>query len=113
MISLLFPSPASPALRLGALPQELKDQLAEEEMRDRDFHQALLALDEQMAKGKPFLDLSPEEQRARLSRADRAEVVFLGGLTRQGWGPAQMYQRLSPAQRLALANGETLTFRSH
>jgi hypothetical protein len=78
---------AEPAYRYELL-QELKDQLAEEELRERDFHQAFLALDEKMAGGQ-------------------AERSY------HGWGPAQMYQRLSPAQRLALASGQTLTFRSH
>jgi hypothetical protein len=95
------------------LIQELKEQVAEEEMRNRDRHQALLALDEEMAKYQPYLNLTRDELKARQERAAGAEKRPLDVLAGKGWGPVQMYNRLTPAQRLALASGETLSFSTH
>src|SRR5207244_1180457 len=43
------------------LDQDLKSQLAEEELRNGDQHAALLALDAEMQKYRPYLDMNIEE----------------------------------------------------
>ena len=95
------------------LQQDLRSQLAEEEMRNRDLHEALIALDEQMGKYQPYLGITPEEAATRAETANPNEKPLLQALTGKGWGAAQLYFRLSPAQRLALASGQTLTFSSN
>jgi hypothetical protein len=90
--------------------QDLKSQLAEEELRNRDLNAALVALDEQMALYRPALDLDPEQLKARAEPAPAAEKERLEKLLGGGWGAVQVYHRLSPAQRAALARGEPLEF---
>src|SRR5205823_6039772 len=43
------------------LQQDLRSQLLEEELRSRDRNAALLALDREMERYRPYLVLSPEE----------------------------------------------------
>jgi RNA polymerase sigma-70 factor (ECF subfamily) len=104
------------------LLEDLRSQLLEEELRTRDRNAALLALDEEMqslpttrmpasAQGyRPFLGLSPEEAEARARSATLVEQPLLENLSRYGWGPIQMYFRLSRDETAALRAGETLIF---
>src|SRR5262249_15775619 len=92
------------------LYQDLRSQLAEEEMRNRDLHEALIALDHDMGKYQPLLNLSPEEAKTRLSQAGPAEKPLLAALAGKSWGAAQPHFRLPPAQRRALAGGQGLPF---
>jgi hypothetical protein len=92
------------------LVQELKSQLEEEELRSRDFHAALLQLDREMDAYRPYLDQSPDQLKARMEGAGPAERQRLGNLVHGGWGGMQLYNRLSPAERSALAGGEPLQF---
>jgi hypothetical protein len=94
------------------LIQDLRSQLAEEEMRDRDLRAALVALDEQMAAYQPFLGLTPEQLRARAAQSGGAEQALLGRVAGPLWGGMQLYQRLTPAERAGLINGVPLRFRS-
>jgi hypothetical protein len=96
------------------LVQDLRSQLAEEEMRNRDVHEALLALDEEMAWFRPYLGRNMDQQIERVNRnqdgkdteANRLYRLVKGG----GWGPAQLYFRLSPAERSLLLAGKQLSF---
>jgi hypothetical protein len=93
------------------LSQDLKTQLAEEEMRNRDLHAALLALDDRMAQYRPYLERSFDQLAAQYDRAQGKEKQLIGDLVKMGgWGPAQLYFRLSPAERSALMSSETLRF---
>jgi hypothetical protein len=100
------------------LLQDLRSQLLEEELRNRDRHAALLALDREMERYRKYLSLSPVEALARLKtapEADRPLLEKLGGRDRNGrfglgWGPVQMYFRLSRAEQEALRAGQELLF---
>jgi hypothetical protein len=94
------------------LVQELKAQLAEEELRNRDRHAAALVLDERMQRYRPFLGLPRQQIQARLDRATGQEKQDLQMMAGKGWGPIQMYFRLTPQQQLTLLSGKTLTFSS-
>jgi hypothetical protein len=102
------------------LVQDLRSQLLEEELRNRDRHGALLALDREMERYRTLLSLSPLEAEARLKTAPETEKALLeklGGRSSDeevglGWGPIQMYFRLSRAEQEALRAGEHLTFAS-
>jgi hypothetical protein len=92
------------------LRQDLRSQLAEEEMRNRDVHAALAALDEDLARYRPYLHLTPEQAKARLERNPGADKELLKQLAGPLWGPIQVYHRLSPGQLQSLANGGYLEF---
>jgi hypothetical protein len=98
------------------LVQDLRSQLLEEELRNRNRRAALLALDQEMQKLRPYLSLSPEEIVARAKTAPPAEKKLLEQLgggeprTALGWGPIQMYFRLSAQELATLRAGEELFF---
>jgi hypothetical protein len=95
------------------LIQDLRSQLLEQELRDRDFHAALLALDAQLAGYAPYLTLSPRELTSRAARARGAEKKMLETLAGSAWGPVHVYHRLTPRQRAALVAGQRLIFTMH
>jgi RNA polymerase sigma-70 factor (ECF subfamily) len=98
------------------LTQDLRGQLLEEELRNRDRNDALLALEAEIEKYRPYLDLSPDEvlERARTAPAAVKKVLESLGGGRPGlglaWGISQMYFRLTPQQQAALRSGEELRF---
>jgi RNA polymerase sigma-70 factor (ECF subfamily) len=98
------------------LLQDLRSQLLEEELRNRDRHAALLSLEQEMERFRPYLSLSPDEILARARTAPPAEKALLekiGGSEKHsalGWGTIQMYFRLSAQEKMALLAGETLYF---
>jgi anti-sigma factor RsiW len=92
------------------LVQDLRSQLLEEELRNRDRREALLALDREMERCRPYLGLSPDEVLARAKTAPPAEKPLLEKLTGDGWGPIQMYFRISPGDLSALRSGQALRF---
>ena len=92
------------------LVQDLKSQLLEEELRNRDRDAALIALEEEINRYRPYLDLSPDEALARAKTAPPEEKTLLGKLARTGWGPIQIYFRLSPPELAALRAGQKLKF---
>jgi hypothetical protein len=94
------------------LVQDLKSQLLEEELRNRDRNEALVALDREMIEYRPYLGLTPEQARARLQTAGAGEKPLLEKLAGPGWGAIQMYFRLTPRDLAALRSGETLKFGS-
>ena len=68
------------------LTQDLRGQLLEEELQNRDRHEALLSLQREVEKYRPYLDLSPDEARARAETAAPAEKKRLETLAGKGWG---------------------------
>jgi Putative zinc-finger len=92
------------------LVQDLRSQLLEEELRNRDRKEALLALDREMERFRPYLGLSPDEALAKAKTASPAEKPLLEKLSGYGWGPIQMYFRLSPRDLAALRSGQGLSF---
>jgi RNA polymerase sigma-70 factor (ECF subfamily) len=92
------------------LVQDLRSQLLEEELRNRDRNEAQLALEREMERYRPYLSLSPDEALARLKTAPTAEKPLLENLAEDGWGPIQMYFRLSHQEITAVRVGQRLTF---
>jgi hypothetical protein len=92
------------------LMQDLRSQLLEEELRNRDQRAALLALEQEIEQFRPYLGLSPDEARARAERARDAEKRRLELFAGTGWGPIQIYFRLSPQDLAALRAGQSLIF---
>src|SRR5262249_53777547 len=103
--------PPTPAYRYE-LVQDLRSQLLEEELRNRDRNAALLALEQEIERYRPFLELSPDEALARSETASPAEKQLLENLGGKSWGPAQMYFQLSRADLEALRAGQKLRFDS-
>lgn len=96
------------------LVQDLRSQLAEEEMRNRDNHEALIALDEKMAEFRPYLNRNLDDLLQRVeadTEGKKPETQLLYRFVKGGgWGPAQLYFRLSPQERTALFAGQELRF---
>jgi RNA polymerase sigma-70 factor, ECF subfamily len=92
------------------LVQDLRSQLLEEELRNRDRNAALLALERDMGRYRPYLSLSPDEALARSKSAPPGEKHLLEMLAGYGWGPIQIYFRLSSQELAALRAGQELTF---
>jgi hypothetical protein len=92
------------------LTQDLRSQLMEEELRNRDRNAALIALDREIERYRPFLNLSPDEALARSKTATAGEKKILENLGNKGWGPIQMYFRLSRSDLEALRAGQRLRF---
>ena len=98
------------------LLQDLRSQLTEEEMRNRDVHEALIALDEEMSWFRPYLDQNVDQLIQRVERNRDGKDPEVSRLYRfvkgGGWGAAQLYFRLSPAERNALMSGQFLRYGS-
>jgi RNA polymerase sigma-70 factor, ECF subfamily len=92
------------------LVQDLRSQLLEEELRNRDRNTALLALEKEIERFRPYLGLSPDEALARAEIALPEAKQLLQPLATDGWGPIQLYFRLSPQQLAALRAGQPLSF---
>jgi hypothetical protein len=92
------------------LAQDLKSQLLEEELRNRDRNEALLALDREMNRFRNYMDLSPDEALARARTAGPEEKKLLEKYAGSGWGLIQMYFRLSPGEMTALRSGKELRY---
>jgi putative zinc finger protein len=92
------------------LAQDLKSQLLEEELRNRDRNEALLALDREIQQFRPYLDLSPDRALEKAKSAPPAEKKLLERLAGLGWGVAQLYFRLPPEQLNRLRAGQALEF---
>jgi hypothetical protein len=95
------------------LVQDLRSQLLEEELRNRDRNAALLALDAEVERYRKYLDLSPDEALAKARTASPEEKKLLEQLATTGWGAAQMYFRLSPDDLAALRAGRSLIYGSN
>src|SRR5262249_23610718 len=92
------------------LIQDLRSQLLEEELRNRDRNEALIALDREMSRYQKYLGLSPDEALARAKTAPPEEKLLLEHMGTDGWGLVQIWNRLSPQELAALRAGQTLTY---
>ena len=90
--------------------QDLRSQLLEEELRNRNRNEALLAMDQEMQHFRPYLNLTPDEARAQAGAAAPKEKRLLVHLAEEPWGAIQMYFRLSAQEHAALRSGQTLIF---
>jgi hypothetical protein len=102
-------SGTEPAYRYE-LAQELRSQLLEDELRLSDRNAALLALEREMERYRPYLDLSPDEALDHIETAPADEKPLLHHLATYGWGPIHLYFRLAPDRMAALRDGRTLYF---
>jgi len=94
------------------LVQDLRSQLLEEELRNRDRNAAMLALDHEVERYRPYLDLSPDEALARSKTAPPAQKRLLERVAGQGWAGLQLYFRLSRGEMQALRGGRDLWYHS-
>ncbi len=92
------------------LVQDLRSQLLEEELRNKDRNAALLALEKDLDRYRPYLSLSPDEALARWRTAAPGEKKLFEILAGKGWGLIHMYFRLSPPELAALRAGQRLSF---
>jgi Putative zinc-finger len=92
------------------LVQDLRSQLLEEELRNRDRNTALLALEQELEQYRPYLRLTPDEILARVKTAPPSEKKLLENLSGLGYGPIHMYFRLSPRDLAAIRAGQWLAF---
>jgi RNA polymerase sigma-70 factor, ECF subfamily len=92
------------------LLQDLRSQLLEEELRNRDRNAALIALEQEIERFRPYLHLSPDEAIERAGSAPPQEKALLERLAIDAWGPVQMYFRLTPDELTALRAGQEITF---
>jgi Putative zinc-finger len=92
------------------LVQDLRSQLLEEELRTRDRNAALLAMDDAMSRLRPYVGLPPDELRKRAIETGPAGPKLPKHLAGTGWGPLQLYSRLSPRDLAALRAGQKLSF---
>jgi hypothetical protein len=92
------------------LVQDLRSQLMEEELRNRDRNEALLALDREMQRYRKYLNLSPDEAQARAKTSPPEEKKLLERLAVDGWGLVQIYFRLSPRDLAALRAGQSVRY---
>jgi hypothetical protein len=100
----------APAQYRYELVQDLRSQLLEEELRNRDRNAALLALEHEIEKYRPCLDLAPDEALERAKSAPPGEKKLLEQYAGHAWGLAQLYFRLSPQQLTTLRAGQPLLF---
>jgi hypothetical protein len=93
------------------LEQDLKSQLEEEELRNRDQHAALLALDAEMERYRPYLDMGIDQLK-KLYAESRSKYGRLSPVVHNAaWAGMQLYFRLTPSDRAALMAGQELVFR--
>ncbi|WP_309689897.1 hypothetical protein [Armatimonas sp.] len=95
------------------LKQPLRNQFLEEELRNKDKNEALLALDREMESLKKYFEMSPEETRAAAESAqgkEKEKLEMLGGI---GWGPSRLYAGLEADDQAALQAGKQLLFGSN
>jgi hypothetical protein len=93
------------------LVQDLRSQLLEEELRNRDRNAALLVLDGQMQRYRPYVDLSYGELQKRSAQGGESAKLLDGMTQSGGWGGIQLYHRLTPRDRAALLAGQEVVFR--
>jgi hypothetical protein len=94
------------------LVQDLRSQLLEEDLRNRDRNEALLALDQEMQRYRSYLSLSADEALARSRTAAPVEKQRLENYAKEGWGAIQMYFRLSSHDLATLRSGQGITYSS-
>jgi hypothetical protein len=92
------------------LYQDMRSQLLEEELRNKDRNEALVALDKEMQRYAKFAHLSPEQAREMEKTATGEDKALLKNLGGPGWAGVRLYDSLSPDQLAALRNGHEVQF---
>jgi hypothetical protein len=92
------------------LDQDMRSQLFEEELRNHDQNAALLALDAEMQKYRPFLDVPYAELKKSAAQNGQPGKPPLSLMQGGRWGGAQLYFHLAPRSRAALTAGQELVF---
>ncbi|WP_309713501.1 hypothetical protein [Armatimonas sp.] len=96
------------------LTQPLRGRLAEEELRNKDAHDALVALDEELSRLGKYENETPEQLLARADQTDDpAKKRQLQNLAMRSSGPMRLYNQLSPDDMKALQAGKKLEFSSN
>ncbi|MFN3649413.1 MAG: hypothetical protein ACK47B_07500 [Armatimonadota bacterium] len=90
---------------------ELKSQLAEEELRNRDLHAALLELDSDMQRLRPYTELPFAQAYMKWEEQSPRDKSLFNLVNGGGWGGTQLYHRLTPGERAALVSGEEVVLR--
>jgi hypothetical protein len=93
------------------LDQALRSQLAEEELRNHDRDAAVLALDREMQKCRPYVGMSYDELQKLAGEGGETGRFLLDVVHSPRWCGMQLYYRLTPADRRALFSGQELVFR--
>ena len=92
------------------LLQDVRSQIAEEEMRNRDRNAALISLTDRMEQYRPYLERTPEQLKEAATKAKGKEAELLFTMMGTEWGAIQTYFMLTAEQRAALFNYEEVTF---
>lgn len=93
------------------LVQDLRSQLAEQEMRNRDQNAGFLALGEAMGVYRPYVNQTVPQLKERLTGAQGTERERLSLLVKEGgWGAVQLFRSLSSRDVTALQEGQSLTY---
>jgi hypothetical protein len=92
------------------LVQDLRSQLLEEELRNRDRNESVLALERELQRYRPYMTLSPDEALERAKTAPPGEKELLEKLSGPRWGVIQMFARLSSQDMTLLRAGQELYF---
>jgi hypothetical protein len=92
------------------LYQDMRSQLLEEELRNKDRNEALVALDKEMQRYAKYAHLTPEQAKAMAETASPEDKELLKNLAGPGWPGARLYSSLSPDQMAALRTGEEIRF---
>ena len=96
------------------LTQPLRARLAEEELRNKDAHDALVALDEELHRLGKYENDTPEQLLERAAQTDDPEKKRqLQNLAMRSSGPMRLYNQLSPEDMKSLQAGKKLDFSSN
>lgn len=92
------------------LTQSLRSQLLEEEARNQDQDEAIIALDRAMDRYRPIRGLDTTGVRALVDGMKPKDAIQLFPLTTGGWLPANLYFGLSAEEMQTLRSGQPLNF---
>ena len=92
------------------LTRSVRSQLLEEELRNQDQDEALIALDQAMEKYRKFRGLNTTQVRALLPTAKGENATLLFPLASGGWLPANLYFGLSQDDLQTLRSGQPLRY---
>ena len=92
------------------LTQSVRSQLLEEEARNQDQDEAVIALDKAMEKYRKFRGMNPTSLREMEKTMKIEDTLNMFPLTQGGWLPANLYFGLSPEDMQLLRTGQPLNF---
>jgi hypothetical protein len=92
------------------LTRSVRSQLLEEELRNQDQDEALIALDQAMEKYRKFRGLNTSQVRALLPTFKGDDAGLLFPLESGGWLPANLYFGLSQDDMQTLRSGQPLRY---